>query len=299
MNFPFLVILEVAFAGLLAAATTRFNIQVVGANLPDCDKDELATTVKQTTGFALIAGALSVQASDNIFQSGFHSLQTALWVTAIMSAVLLWQSLPTITAAACKTIDDAAEDLAEKGTTFAASIKEQLVAAVQTATQPKAAPEAATTSANNGSEPNTTATKSMFSIPLPKFASLRNSSSNAEKSLVIHARENWIGEKISRLFQGIIGLFPDPKKMFRKSSDDQMPEITQIDPDKTEDSSHIIPSTSAVADVSINGSAKLGDDNSPIAPTIFPSIELVSDASKAGPQEIDYQTPGEQQHVLL
>ncbi len=131
MNLPILIVIEVAFAGLLAAATTRFNLQVVGANLPNCNQQELATTVKQTTGFALVAGALSLQAGDNIAQCAVHSMQTSLWVTAIMSFVLLWQSLPTITASACDAIDSAAEKVAEKGTLAAKSAKTHLFTAVE------------------------------------------------------------------------------------------------------------------------------------------------------------------------
>ncbi|MDP3508601.1 MAG: hypothetical protein Q8T09_11465 [Candidatus Melainabacteria bacterium] len=163
MNFPLLIIIEVAFAGLLAAASTRFNLQVVGANLPDCDKEELATTVRQTTGFALIAGALSVQSSDNLFQSGMHALQASLWVTAIMSTVLLWNSMPTIIAAASEAIDAAAEKIAKEGIVVLKSFKDKLVAAIRTATKPKVtAIKSAIPITSPGAE-ETTATR-LFSI---------------------------------------------------------------------------------------------------------------------------------------
>ena len=109
MNAPIFVLIELALAGLLSACVTRFNLQLVGANLPVKDETELEITVRQTTGFALIAGALSVQASDNLFFCGFHSIQTALLVSGIMAVVLFWKSVPTVCAKACDYVDEKTE----------------------------------------------------------------------------------------------------------------------------------------------------------------------------------------------
>jgi hypothetical protein len=214
MNFPILIVIEVAFAGLLAAATTRFNLQVVGANLPNCEQEELATTVRQTTGFALIAGALSVQASDNIFQNGFHSLQTSFWVTAIMSTVLLWNSLPTIITAACEAIDAAAEQVANEGGVVVKSFKEQLVAAVRAATKPRTTSIESALSATGSEESQASANQSKLRIFSQRLVSSPITSPGAEKpttTLLFSISD--MTKNFSQFVRDIIGLLQRPQKI--------------------------------------------------------------------------------------
>lgn len=144
MNAPIFVLIELALAGLLSASVTRFNLQLVGANLPIKDETELEIAVRQTTGFALIAGALSVQAGDNLFFCGFHSLQTALLVSGIMAVVLFWKSVPTVCAKACSVIDEGAEAFVGK--------VEKKVAKLSAAVVEKFATEAPETSTASQSE---------------------------------------------------------------------------------------------------------------------------------------------------
>ncbi|MDX1987068.1 MAG: hypothetical protein SFV17_10325 [Candidatus Obscuribacter sp.] len=111
MTPPIFVLFELAVASLLAAATARFNLQVVGANLPTCNKEELQATVKQTTGFALVASAFTLH-TDNFLAGTAHGVYVGLVVSGIMMLVLLWEALPEILAQVCRTIDTSAESLA-------------------------------------------------------------------------------------------------------------------------------------------------------------------------------------------
>lgn len=111
MTPPIFVLFELAVASLLAAATARFNLQVVGANLPTCNKDELQATVKQTTGFALVASAFTLH-TDNFLAGTAHGVYVGLVVSGIMTLVLLWEALPEILSRVCRTIDASAESLA-------------------------------------------------------------------------------------------------------------------------------------------------------------------------------------------
>jgi hypothetical protein len=80
--------------------------------LPTCNKQELQATVKQTTGFALVASAFTLH-SDNFLAGTAHGIYVGLVVSGIMTLVLVWEALPEILERVCRTIDASADSLAE------------------------------------------------------------------------------------------------------------------------------------------------------------------------------------------